>query len=149
MGWQRLQPIAMKTLIFALIFALCSPLLTHQLFAQSQIVGTWLVATKDSKIEIYEQKGVYYGKISWLYDPTAKDQYNPNPKLKTRPLLGVVLLSGFKYNPKTKIWEIGNIYNARDGKNYRSEMELQNQNTLLLRGYWTIFYKTEILKRVL
>ena len=31
----------------------------------SQIVGVWITEKKDSKIEIYEQNGAYFGKIVW------------------------------------------------------------------------------------
>ena len=41
-----------------------------QSFAQNEILGTWYNDIKSSKIEIYEEKGLYYGRITWLEDPT-------------------------------------------------------------------------------
>jgi uncharacterized protein (DUF2147 family) len=123
---------------------LTAALTTH---AQTEVVGTWLVQTKDSKIQIYEKNNKYYGKIIWLKNPNAKDDHNPNPALRQRPALGIVLLNNFIYNPTEKLWQAGTIYNPRDGNSYRSELQMKDKNTLIIRGYWTIFYKTEILTR--
>lgn len=53
-----------KIIMFLLIF-----FSTCVVYAQSnnasQIVGIWMTEKGDSKIEIYEQNGVFFGKIIW------------------------------------------------------------------------------------
>ena len=52
--------------------------------------------TKDSK-------GLYNGKVNWLEEPNEDgkpkvDTENGDPELAKRPIMGLPLLSGFKYD---------------------------------------------------
>lgn len=133
------------TLLFSMLIA-CTG------FAQSpgSIVGKWLNEEKDGRIEIYESKGKYYGKLVWMKDPyeadgktLKRDVKNKNSKLKGQPLLNSVIFSGFKFEEGK--WVDGEVYDPRSGKTYSSEIKLKN-NKLELRGYIgnPIFGKTAV-----
>ena len=88
-----------------------------QSFAQNEILGTWYNDIKSSKIEIYEEKGLYYGRITWLEDPANSDgstprvdEFNEDPALAKRQLMNLVILKELKWNASEKEWQEGTIY---------------------------------------
>ena len=60
------------------------------------------------------------------------DKNNPDDDLKSRPLVGMELLSDFEFDDDE--WEDGEIYDPESGKTYSCEMTLDG-NTLNVRGY--------------
>ena len=88
----------MKKILISMIFML-APLAAA--FAQD-VVGKWKLADGTAIVEVYRQGDVFNGKIVWLQDPTepdgspAVDNNNPDPKLRSRKLLGLNMLSGLK-----------------------------------------------------
>ncbi|MEO0628577.1 MAG: DUF2147 domain-containing protein [Bacteroidota bacterium] len=120
--------------------------------AQSEILGRWLTAEKDAHIEIYKNGEEYEGKIVWLDEPTRpdgsipRDDNNPDESLRERPIMNMVMLSGFTYSRGQ--YRNGSIYDARNGKTYNSKMWLDDNNTLMMRGYLGPFYRTVELTRV-
>lgn len=119
-------------------------LLPLALFAQKEsdrITGVWFNGEKSSKIEIYETKnGSFAGKIIWLKEPNDAsgkpklDSKNPDDKLKKRPIMDLVILTGLTSDGKTK-YVNGKIYDPKSGKTYSAKAELTNNNTLALRGF--------------
>ncbi len=114
-------------------------------YAQSSeadaVVGTWLVEDKKAKIKIYNKGEKYHGKIIWLKEPNDKngkpkvDKENPEEGLRGRPLVGLVMLTGFVYD-EDNVWEDGDIYDPKNGKTYSCEMTLSTDGkTLDVRGY--------------
>jgi len=112
------------------------------LFSQSDdICGVWLEEEKQSHIEIYKNlENNYEGKIIWLAEPIdengeiKKDKENPNKDLRTRNISGLVIIKNLEYLENNK-WANGNIYDARSGKTYSLHANLENKNTLFMRGY--------------
>jgi uncharacterized protein (DUF2147 family) len=105
-------------------------------------VGTWATSDAKSHIQIKECGGKLCGTIVWLKEPLdehGKDQLdseNPDPRLRTRKILGMALLSGFvpdQNNPN--VWTGGRIYDPDNGKTYSCTLTLENPNTLNVRGY--------------
>lgn len=115
--------------------------ITTWLMAQNpdEIVGVWKDGDGKGNIQIYKQAGKYYGKIIWLKDAKnvdgkpKVDRKNPDPSLRTRPVIGLVMLRDFKYDDGE--WTEGHIYNPSDGKEYKAYMKLKDRNTLSVRGY--------------
>lgn len=66
--------------------------------------------------------------------PTRKDDKNPDPALRTRPLLGATILHDFHYDGGGK-WSGGLIYDPDNGKTYRCQLTLKDADTLEVRGY--------------
>lgn len=114
------------------------------------IVGKWLTTDKDgnrdSVVEIVNDGGVYNGKVIWLrYDAYPEgdpkgmagqpivDRENPDEALRTRPIQGMTILKGLKYDDEE--WTGGKIYAVREGKEYKAKVEMPDDNTLEVRGY--------------
>lgn len=113
------------------------------------VLGRFLPPEKDSVIEIFKCGNNYCGRIACIKDnfyPEGSkdgvpgtpylDHNNPDPKLKTRPNLGLVFLTDFKYEGNGK-YKDGKVYNVRDGKTYCAKMELKG-DILDLRGHLCI-----------
>ena len=120
------------------------------------VVGTWLVESKDAKITIYNHKNKYYGKITWMKNPTYDDgtpkidKENPDPKLRKRKLQGLVILRGFVYDENNE-WEDGEIYDPKTGNDYSCNMTLSDDGKKLdVRGYIgiSLFGRTQTWTRV-
>lgn len=114
------------------------------------IIGIWLTAGKEpAKIQIYKSGDKYYGKIVWLKNPADNgkpkvDGSNPDKSKRSNPVMGLVLLSGFKFDGDDE-WKGGDIYDPESGKTYDSYLYLKDKNTLKVRGYIgiSLFGRTE------
>jgi uncharacterized protein (DUF2147 family) len=71
------------------------------------------------------------------------DAKNPNPTLRTRPLAGLAILSGFT-QAKDQSYKGGTIYNPNDGKTYRSEFRLKPDGRLEVKGCVGPFCQSQI-----
>ncbi|NTW50778.1 MAG: DUF2147 domain-containing protein [Chlorobiales bacterium] len=140
--------------LFLMLAAMAS--VRAQSVQSDDIVGKWL-SFKDDRhrgtIEIYKtEKGLYEGKIIWGENAGRKDSLNPDPTLRTKPVVGLVILRNFKYEGEND-WSGGRIYDPDNGKEYKSYMELEDdgkdKNTLRLRGYigFSFIGRTAIWKR--
>ena len=91
-------------------------------------------------MEIFQCGSKLCGRIVWLKDPlNAKgapltDGYNPNPKLRNRPICGLQILGGLARQPDGT-WDEGWVYDPKVGKSYDAAIELAGQKTLILTGY--------------
>ena len=109
-------------------------------FAQSDpIEKVWLNGQKTGKIQIYKAKdGKFYGKIVWLAEPNRDgkpklDINNSNAKLRTRPVMGLLILRGFEKDGDDE-YDGGTIYDPKNGKTYSCVMTLKGDK-LDVRGY--------------
>ncbi|MEW6509715.1 MAG: DUF2147 domain-containing protein [Bacteroidota bacterium] len=118
--------------------------------AGDAILGQWLTAESESRIEIYKCDSITYcGRIVWLRDPLKEgkpvvDDKNPEESLRNRPVMGLELLRGFTYDGDG-VWAGGKIYDPKSGNDYSAKMRLTSDSTLNLRGYVLIplFGRTE------
>ncbi len=113
------------------------------------ILGEWLTAHKDGHVLIYKKDKKYYGKIIWGVGYPEKDVKNQDPKLRTRDLIGLNILSDFVYDGDNA-WEDGTIYLPGAGKSYSCVLTLKSVDALKVRGYVgsTLFGKTEYWTRI-
>jgi uncharacterized protein (DUF2147 family) len=107
----------------------------------NDIVGVWLTNGKNpAKIQIYQNGDKYYGKIISIKEPLDEsgkpktDIKNPDEKLRSNPVLNLVMLKDFIFDGKDE-WSKGHIYDPTSGKTYSSYIKLQNWNTMKVRGY--------------
>lgn len=102
------------------------------------IEGTWLSGDGDGWIEITLAGGGLSGVIAG--SPNAdderpdRDEKNPDPALRDRPLTGLDLFAGFSYAGEGR-WTGGTIYDPNSGKTYRCIITWVDENTLKVRGY--------------
>jgi uncharacterized protein (DUF2147 family) len=141
-----------KNVLLVMMF-LASMLGSKLVSAQSdKIEGVWFNDKKDAKIQIYKARdGKFYGKIIWLKDPLKNgkpktDEKNPKDKMKTQPLVELVILRGFEVDGDT--YEDGTIYDPDNGKTYDCKMTYKGK-TLAIRGFIgiSLFGRTTVWER--
>jgi uncharacterized protein (DUF2147 family) len=99
---------------------------------QPDPTGEWLVAQHVARIKIVDCGGHLWGVVAWEANPGGTDTRNPDPKLRTRPTLGMpVLLDMTRTRPNK--WE-GNVYNSQNGHTYTANISLADSNTLRVQG---------------
>lgn len=126
---------------FQLLFFLFSAFLPNQDGTNKgdQVLGIWMTDDGKAKIEIYKDGDKYSGKIVWLKEPRNEqgalkvDKENSDKTLRSRPILGINLVSGFTFDGDDR-WEGGDIYDPENGKTYSSHMKLK-KGELEVRGY--------------
>jgi Uncharacterized protein conserved in bacteria (DUF2147) len=105
-----------------------NPTSTHR-FAQaspSAIERTWQAEENKFQVKFFTENHVLKGKIVGL-PPGAetKDIKNPDAKLRSRNLIGVVMFDGFTYNPSKKIWAGGAVYIPDLGRTMKPKLWLE------------------------
>lgn len=120
------------------------------------LLGEWWTENNEGRVRFTKDKdGTYRGTTTCCKpknpspDHPAVDMYNPNPKMRTRPTVGIILIWKLRYEGEGA-FEDGYVYNPRDGKTYRFDAEIVDKNTLKIRGYAgiSLFGQTQIWKRV-
>lgn len=118
--------------------ALCLALSLATADGLPPIEGTWLSGDGDGWIEVTRKgdglSGVVKGSPNAAEDRPDKDEKNPDPALRDRPLTGLELFSGFSYDGDGR-WTGGTIYDPNSGKTYRCIITWVNRETLKVRGY--------------
>ncbi|OYQ33134.1 SIGNAL peptide protein [Flavobacterium cyanobacteriorum] len=137
----------MKTFMICLLL-LSNSLVTTDKTAEA-ILGEWMSPEKDAHILIYKKNTRFYGKIVWGSGNEQKDIHNPNPKLRNRDLIGLIILNDFEYS-SSNTWSNGTIYDPREGKTYSCKMNLESADRLKIRGYVgiSLFGRTETWTRI-
>lgn len=145
---------APPALFFAVIVFAFAGFTSPQARAASpdDLKGFWTSKEKrDSLIEIYDCGEHLCGRLVSLTVPLddagipKKDINNADESLRGRPLAGIEFLSGFTYDETKAAWKGGRIYNARDGKTYKSSMVFKN-GELKVRGFVgiSLFGETDV-----
>lgn len=107
--------------------------------------GVWVTADGDGWIEIHSGGAELYGVIlGGPKDDDRLDDKNPDPELRHRRLTGLRILDGFTPETDTK-WTGGTIYDPNNGKTYSCILELEDADTLKVRGFIgvSLFGRTE------
>jgi len=118
-----------------------------------KLEGLWYNDIKSAKVEITKgADGKFYGKVVWLKEPLKNgkpkvDELNEDPKLRSRPRLGLQLLNGFVKDGDNK-YDDGTIYDPLNGKTYSCKITYKG-NTLDIRGYIgiSLFGRTTVWSR--
>ena len=128
----------MKRTILSIALAVSSVFAFAQ--TNADVVGEWYNAEKDAVITLYEDGSTISGKITWMEFPNDEngnpktDPLNPDEKLRSRARLGMVMMNNFTHI-EGNIWDDGNLYDPKKGKDYSGMITLSDENTLDLRGY--------------
>ena len=134
----KFRPATLLAAIAAL--AAASPAL-----AADPITGRWMTEERDAVVTISKCGSSYCGRLSkYLVTPEdgvdQRDVNNPNPKLRSRKLLGAALISGLKEDGD--LWR-GTIYDPRNGKSYRSVVRRKSAGVLEVKGCLGPFCQTQ------
>jgi uncharacterized protein (DUF2147 family) len=123
--------------------------------SEEQILGEWLTGNQKARIKIFKRNDLYYGSITWMIEPLKDgkpktDINNPDESKRKQPLMGMMLLTAFKYAGNNE-WEDGHIYDPEEGKTYSCNLALKdNGTTLHVRGYIgiSLIGRTDVWTRV-
>ena len=132
----------------------------------SAIVGVWATDPEGgggpAHVEIYADGDQYEGKIIWLEEPLytvedagetpgipKEDHNNPDPALRSRPIVGLVIMKAFVFDGK-KSWHKGTIYDPDNGKTYKCKVRFGDDGVLKVRGFigFSMLGRTEQWTRV-
>jgi uncharacterized protein (DUF2147 family) len=124
--------------------------------AQSRdaVVGQWINASGEAHVDVSKRNNKYFGKIVWLKNSkdekgnTKTDTKNPDESLRSKPILGLEILSDFVFDGQK--WTDGKIYDPKSGKTYSCNITLREDGNLNIRGYigLSIIGRSEVWKKV-
>lgn len=101
-----------------------------------KVLGYWWSPEQKSKVLITKTDGKYFGKIIAVRKESQdkRDTKNPDKALQDRKILGMEILSSFKFDGDDT-WEDGKIYDPESGKTYKCKMWFEKDDVLKIRGY--------------
>ena len=133
-------------LIAALALALASPAPSP---SSIDIAGTWRLENKKALVRIGPCGEAWCGKLTKFLEPLpfrkTHDTENPDPTLRGRSSIGVAILSNLKRDGDE--WQ-GDIYDPVHGKSYRAVVRREGPETLMVKGCFAIFCKTQHWDRI-
>lgn len=102
--------------------------------AAEPVTGMWLTDVKDGVVEIAPCGPKLCGRlVKMLAAPKGPpvDRNNPDAALRSRPLLGLPVLTGFA--PDGAVWR-GTGYDPKAGKSYNTTLQRLGPDRLKVRG---------------
>ncbi|WP_431471108.1 DUF2147 domain-containing protein [Sphingosinithalassobacter sp. LHW66-3] len=115
--------------------------------AQAQdggIAGTWRTEDGSALVQIAPCGNQMCGRITRVLrsdrGPNPLDVNNPDESLRSRPIRGLTILSGFTRDGA--VWR-GRIYDPKSGKTYRSVLERTDPSRLSVKGCIAVFCREQ------
>jgi uncharacterized protein (DUF2147 family) len=129
----------MRLIILALLVAPAPAL------AATDLSGEWLVEDGKATVTIGRCGADWCGRISRILERQpgwkGNDVNNPDPALKSRPVIGLPILTGFK--PDAAGLSGGRIYDPNSGRTYRSTLRLNRDGSLKVSGCIAVFCRSQ------
>jgi len=105
--------------------------------------GLWWAEGGAAQVEIQDcGDGALCGHVVWLRHPfdeygcELRDAENPQPALRSRPVVGLEILRDLEGSPDDPgEWSGGEIYDPGSGYTYSAVVEMDDDDRLRLRGY--------------
>ena len=118
--------------------------ITLPAYAAQPVIGRWATVEAKAIVHIAQCGKSLCGKIEKILKPTPgrpnTDVENADPALRSRPLVGLPLLTGF--GDAGSHWK-GTIYDPESGKSYTSKISRNSDGTLKVQGCIAFFCKTQ------
>lgn len=118
-------------LLLLMLVALPAPAL-----AAPDLSGEWLTEDRKATVSIGRCGANWCGRVARILrrEPgwNGKDVNNPDPKLRTRSVIGMPILTGFKADAQGLSG--GRIYDPNSGRTYRSTVRLNRDGSLKVSG---------------
>jgi uncharacterized protein (DUF2147 family) len=133
------------------VAALAGASLATAAAAAPSVEGDWIVEDRSGRVRIAPCKSDaarLCGTIVAMPRPNdasgqpLRDVKNPDAALRSRTILGLPLITGFKPSGAGK-WDGGKIYNPQDGKTYASKLELAANGSLKVSGCVLVICKAQ------
>ncbi|MFN9032594.1 MAG: DUF2147 domain-containing protein [Alphaproteobacteria bacterium] len=132
----------------AFIASIALALSASAAFASTSPVGVWYTQDKQGKVRIAPCGDKLCGVIisgrgkDGKPASDARDDANPNPALRSRPILGLQILRDFKPTGPGR-WGGGKIYDPNTGRTYDSKLSLSNGGVLKVEGCVTVICQSQ------
>ena len=135
-----MQTAAARAVMMAIVVAFLVGLtgLAPAVQAGERPTGVWRMADGKVTVKVSPCGTGYCGTVIGLRKPRdgkgrpRLDKENPNPALRSRPVIGLTILSNMKANGEGR-WS-GTIYNPDDGHTYSSSMQLLGPTMMKVNG---------------
>jgi len=104
--------------------------------AVPSVQGNWYTEDRSAIVRIAPCGNRMCGTIARVLNqgpnvPT-RDINNPDPRMRSRPIVGMPILSGF--SPSGSQWAGGHAYDPHTGRSYRASLALNPNGTLEVTG---------------
>src|SRR5262245_29810843 len=145
----RTMRTAARSLLIALLL-LTAAATSH---AQEGVVGRWVTPGVAAIVELAPCPGTttLCGTIRWLWEAVDEkgqprlDSQNADTGLRSRPLLGLAVLSGLTPAPGG-VWS-GRIYNPEDGQTYKASLRRTAADSLLVEGCVLVICRKQVWRK--
>lgn len=116
--------------------------------ATPTVAGDWQTQANDAVVRIQNCGPAVCGTVIRILNPNAPptDANNPDASLRSRPLVGIPVLSGFAPDESGELH--GTSYDPHSGHSYRTTLSLNADGSLKVRGCVTIICETQTWRRV-
>jgi len=123
--------------------------------AAERLDGFWMDSDGEVLLQIGRCGNTRCGRVAWLRKPRGpdggplRDFRNPDPRLKSRFVCGMVVVSGFK-KQRDGSWGDGTVYVPDKGMSFSGEAQVLGPNHVKVSGYvlLPIFGSSEVWTRV-
>jgi uncharacterized protein (DUF2147 family) len=129
----------MKVLRVAFVLMLLASVRVRAQATEGSIIGTWESDEEHVRMEYFQDGDHYNARLLWgkkiveMNGTTSKkDAKNPDQNLRSRNIIGIVSLTGLKWNGKDYVG--GQIYDPPSGKTYKCKAWIAGDK-LYLRGF--------------
>jgi len=135
----------MKKIIYTLLFVFSGFFVFGQ--SENAIIGTYSNPNGKSKMEYFKSGNTYSAKIVWLKEPNddkgnpRTDVNNPDKSLRDRPLMGLVTITGLKYDGNGNYID-GKAYRVDEGDEVKLKVKVNEDGSINVTGSKSIFSKT-------
>lgn len=109
--------------------------------APPSVAGVWHADDGRMRIELVESGGGYSGRLLWGRRAVEadgrtfkRDVHNPDPRLRSRSLEGIVILRDLTWDARERRWTGGTLYDGTSGRSMSAHMRLVGDR-LEMRGY--------------
>lgn len=100
------------------------------------VEGDWITPDRAAVVAIAPCSTGICGTVTRILARGAnvptKDVNNPDSRLRSRPLVGLQVLSGFK--KEGPFWKGGLAYDPKSGKSYKTTLALNSDGTMTVTG---------------
>lgn len=132
------------------LYALAAAAIAPAAQAADPVQGTWRTPDGAAKVKVAPcgDKASMCGTVVWLKAPLDKagkpvtDAANPNPALRSRPVVGMTLIRDFKPAAAGR-WTGGKIYDPKTGKTYASKLSANADGTLKVEGCLSVICQAQ------
>lgn len=101
--------------------------------------GVWMPEDEESMVEIYSCGEAMCGRVVWMLEGRDEngeiltDIYNPDPAMRSVPVLGLEIMTGITPTDEDKVWQ-GRVYNPKDGRTYDFWLTVKSEQQITIQG---------------